>query len=115
MTGDNNTDLTGLIEAFHLMWDHFPGPSSLVHKTKKVIAANPACIAMGREPGMYCSRTGSPESHKGCLAAKALAEHRAERIQVEADGTHRAVFWLPVDGFDDYYIHFGVTMDAPQS
>lgn len=101
-----------LVRAFHLMWDHFPGPCSLIHKSKKVIAVNPACKTIGREVGMFCVNTGNPENHKGCLSGKALAEHKAQRRQVAYDGVQRAVFWLPVDGHDDYYLHFSVGFEA---
>lgn len=103
-----------LIAAFHLMWDHFPGPCSLIHKSKRVVAVNQASKDMGRNVGMRCIETGAPENHKGCLAAQALTERRAQRIQVDAHGTLRVVFWLPVDGYDDYYTHFSIRVDSKE-
>ena len=44
-----------LIEAFHLMFDHFPEGVQLAHKSKRVVALNPACEAMGRKIGMICA------------------------------------------------------------
>jgi hypothetical protein len=29
-----------VIEEFHLIWDHFPEPVTLVHKSREVIAVN---------------------------------------------------------------------------
>lgn len=61
-----------LEKAFHLMWDHFPEPVSLIHKSKCVVAVNPACSSIGRTVGSICIKHGKPEAHKGCLALKAL-------------------------------------------
>lgn len=107
---DNNaeTALNGLIDAFHLMWDHYPAPCTLVHRSREVIAVNPACREIGREPGMDCSRHGPAENHRGCLADKAVAEHKAYRARKVANGSERIAFWLPIDGFADYYVHFSV-------
>ena len=41
-----------LIEAFHLMFDHFPEGVQLAHKSKRVVALNAACKSLGREVGM---------------------------------------------------------------
>ena len=35
-----------LIEAFHLMFDHFPEGVQLAHKSKRVVALNAACKAL---------------------------------------------------------------------
>lgn len=79
-----------LIEAFHLMYDHFPEPASLVHKSRLVMAVNPACQIIGRAPGMVCARQGAAEAHRGCLAGEAVRLHRARhkkiRIPVPASG-----------------------------
>jgi len=105
-----------LIEAFHLMYDHFPEPATLVHKSRRVMAVNPACKIIGREPGMICARQGSAAAHKGCLAGEAVKSHQAKfrKIIIEApDRRSITAFWLPVDGHPDFYIHFavGATMD----
>lgn len=110
MTGEIHVD-EKLIEAFHLMYDHYPEPATLVHKTKRVVAVNPPCAAIGREVGMNCAKHGPAEAHKGCLAAKAVKEQKA---QWKMSGTlmpwgrEYVVFWLPVHGYPDFYIHFGV-------
>lgn len=111
MQEEHNQERALLAESFRLMWDHFPGPCSLVHKSREVIAANPAARAMGREVGMICSKHGPPELHKGCLASKTLSSHEAQQIQMERDGKKNAVFWLPIDGHDDYYLHFAIGME----
>lgn len=63
-----NTELQvdeALIRAFHLMYDHFPEPAQLTHKSKQIVALNPACKAIGREVGMICIKHGPPEAHAG--------------------------------------------------
>lgn len=98
-----------LIEAFHLMYDHYPEAAQLAHKSKRIVALNPACEAIGRQVGMICAKHGPPEAHKGCLANKAIKEHAAMRTTPTAPVPGQpqyCVFWLPVDGYPDYYIHF---------
>lgn len=97
-----------LVRAFHLMWDHFPAPCSLINKKREVIAVNPATKAIGREVGMICSKHGPPEMHKGCLASDALNSHETKQLQAERGGKKITVFWLPIDGYDEYYVHFAV-------
>lgn len=108
MQEEHDPGRSQLIQAFHLMWDHLPAPCSLVNKGKEVIAVNPAAKAFGREVGMICSKHGPPELHKGCLAAKALSSHETQQIYSERDGKKFTVFWMPIDGYDEYYIHFAV-------
>lgn len=100
-----------LIEAFHLMYDHFPEAAQLVHKSKRIVALNPACKAIGREGGMICARHGPPEAHNGCLADKTVKSHSAAwktGPKTTSDGREPIIFWLPVDGYPDFYIHFAV-------
>ena len=99
-----------LVSAFHMMWDSFPGVCSLIHKSRTIVAANPASRGIGREPGTICAQNGPPENHKGCLAAKVLASGQPQRIVTERGGSKYAVFWLPIENHDDYYIHFAVGM-----
>ena len=98
-----------LVEAFHLMFDCYPEAAQLTHKSKKIVALNPACEAFGRQVGMICIKHGSPESHKGCLANKAIKEQIYKRnlhlAEIPAKREY-SVFWLPVPGHPDFYIHF---------
>ena len=87
-----------LIEAFHLMFDHFPEGVQLAHKSKRVVALNAACKSLGREVGMICAQHGAPEAHKGCLAAQAVKEGQAKWRTAEPagpGGRKAVVFWLP--------------------
>jgi hypothetical protein len=98
-----------LVEAFHLMFDHFPEGAQLAHKSKRVVAVNPACKAMGRDVGMICAEHGPPEGHTGCLAAEAVKKQRATYKKSDVSGGREStIFWLPVNGYPDFYIHFGV-------
>lgn len=100
-----------LLEAFHLMYDHFPEPVMLSHKSRLVMAANPVCVKMGRKPGMICAKLGTGLIHKGCQAAKTVAEHKAVYKMAGARnawGEDFISFWLPIDGYPDFYVHFAV-------
>ncbi len=100
-----NTD-PKLLEAFELMWGHYPASAMLIHKSRLIVAANAVCRAGGREPGSVCAKWGDPEAHKGCLAGKALAEQKAQSRIVSSGGVARKSYWLPVAGYHDYYVHF---------
>jgi hypothetical protein len=100
-----------LIEAFHLMFDHFPEGAQLTHKSKRIMALNPACKAAGKEVGMVCARHGPPEAHRGCLANKAMKSQKTTwvtRPKTIPDGQEPVAFWLPVAGYPDFFIHFAV-------
>ena len=96
-----------LVEAFTLMWSTYPCPASLVHKSKTIIAVNEACRLGGREPGMNCAKWDSPFKHKGCLANKTLEEQRAMYKEIRTDKDISRIYWLPVPGYPDFYVHFG--------
>lgn len=96
-----------VIEAFHLMYDNFPEPAQLAHKSKRIVALNPASEAIGRRPGMICAKHGPPEAHTGCLAVKAVKEQETKWvIKEDPAGQKFAVLWLPVAGHPDFFIHF---------
>lgn len=109
----DKAELQQLISAFHLMWDNFPEPVCMTHKSFEVVAVNPACKLINREPGMICIKQGSPEAHKGCLAQKALKEQKTEYVRKESNGVETLTYWLTIDGYPDYFIHLGtrVTID----
>lgn len=96
-----------VIEAFELMWGHFPEPTSLVHKSREVIAVNAACKSIGLEKGMNCATRG-PEPHKGCLANQALKTQQPVYTKIKIGERDIISYWLPVDGYPEYFVHFGV-------
>lgn len=95
-----------LVEAFNLMWGNYPGPASLVHKSRKIIAVNDACRKGGREPGMNCSKWGTPELHKGCLANRTLKEQIPLYKESCSENSMKRIYWLPINGYPEYYVHF---------
>ncbi len=98
-----------VLNAFHLMWGNFPEGVSLVHKSKQVMAVNKAMEKMGVvRPGMNCAKVGSPEVHKGCLANKALASGEAAFVPLPLPGRDAVSFWIPLDGYPDFFLHFSV-------
>lgn len=97
---------TRLIEAFHLMWGAYPGPASLIHKSRIIIAVNKAGLEAGRKPGMICVRIGSPFIHRGCLADRTLNEGEPFYKESRTKEGVKRIYWLPLSGYPDYYIHF---------
>ena len=97
-----------VLDAFQLMWGNFPEPASLVHKSREVMAANSALQKLGLTPGMNCAQFGDPAAHKGCLAAQALASGKAMYSFSSNDGKDAIGFWLPLEGYPEYFVHFGV-------
>lgn len=97
-----------VIEAFQLMWGNFPEPATLVHKSREVIAVNSACASIGRVKGMNCATHGAPEAHKGCLANQALASQQPLFKKGKNGEKEFIAYWLPVDGYPDLFVHFGV-------
>lgn len=97
-----------VIEAFHLMYDHYPESVMLIHKNREIIAVNPAGASIGREPGMRCAQLQPKISHIGCRADEAI--HTGEMTYRKKSGTNGDVisFWLPIDGYPDCLIHFSV-------
>lgn len=111
-----------MIKAFDVMWGNFPESVTLVHKSKEIVALNAACRALGREKGMFCSKLGSPEAHKGCLANRALAAGKPMFKRIVSETRQLIAYWLPLEAYPDFYIHFSVNYvggtvvdyDAPQ-
>ena len=100
-----------MLAAFHLMYDNFPESAMLIHKSKTIVAINPAAKKNGREVGTACGKNNTPESHQGCLALKALSLQKPMYRVLQApsviDGEFLA-FWLPLDDYADFYVHFTV-------
>jgi hypothetical protein len=98
-----------LLQAFHLMYDQYPEPVQLTHKSRRILAVNPAAKSVGKDVCLYCSKIGPPEGHKICQANKALKERKSAWVYVDrtAGGGNKFVtFWLPIEGYPDLYIHF---------
>ena len=55
-----------VIDAFHLMWDGFPEPVQLNHKSRRIMAVNKAAAAMGLAPNLFCNKLGH-QSNTGAV------------------------------------------------
>lgn len=97
-----------VIEAFHLMWDNFPESVMLLNKEREIIASNKAGQDLGRIPGMKCSSIQPLASHQGCKANEALRTHEYTYRKRKGNLGDVVSFWLPIDGYPDYLIHFSV-------
>ncbi|MDR1702786.1 MAG: hypothetical protein LBR56_08410 [Sporomusaceae bacterium] len=100
-----------VIEAFKLMWGNFPEPVILAHKTREIMAVNKACAKIGRAAGMNCAKIGSPEDHQGCRGNEALATGQAAVAKANVGGKEMLAYWLPLDGYPEYFVHFAVVPD----
>ena len=94
-----------IIEAFHMMWDNFPGSVRLIHKNRTVLAVNEIARSMGFEVGVACIKIGPPESHKDCKANLALST-KAGQVLKSGEGKFR--YWLPVKDCDEVYVHLTI-------
>ena len=103
----NNTEYEGLIQAFHLTWDAFPGVARLIDKRNNVLAVNKSAEAAGFAVGQVCAKMGTPESRKGCRKALALSSQTA---QVDRPIENKIRAWIPIDGYPDLVIHFSVVL-----
>jgi hypothetical protein len=90
------------------MWDNFPEPVTLVHKSREVAAVNKGNDHY-REPGVICAGTGG-EPHTGCRADEALKSGKAAVSPSHSDieDKERITYWIPLDGYPDYFIHFSI-------
>ncbi|MCR5814426.1 MAG: hypothetical protein K6G15_08040 [Desulfovibrio sp.] len=97
-----------VLDAFHLMWDSFPEPVQLTHKSRKILAVNKAAARFGLSPGLFCNQLGKPEQHKGCKANLCLSTGTPQYVSVQKEQREVIAFWLPIEGFEDFFVHFGV-------
>jgi hypothetical protein len=98
-----------IIEAFHMMWDSFPGSVRLIHKNRTVLASNEIAHNIGFEEGVTCIKVGPPEIHRGCKANISLS---TKTPQVSKSGEGKLRYWIPVKDCDDVYIHFTIDTTA---
>jgi hypothetical protein len=97
-----------LINSFHLMWDNYPEFAILLHKDKVIVSVNKEGEKLGLVVGAKCESCLPAEVHRECKVGEVIKTHRwARRIrQDENEGVIH--FWVPIDGYDDYLIHFQV-------
>ena len=97
-----------IIDAFHLMWDSFPEPVRLIEKSRTILAVNKASEKDGSQVGTTCSSKPPLEAHKICKANAALAAQEYRYIKWKGESRDVISFWLPIDGYPEYFIHFSV-------
>ncbi len=104
-----------VINAFNMMWDPFPEPVMLVHKSRTILAVNAAAQAAGVPVGVKCSSLNPENKTDGhcrqCRALEALRSNSALEKFTVASGRHVKGYWLPLKDVSDVYIHFGVTLN----
>ncbi|MDL2306463.1 hypothetical protein LJC48_00330 [Desulfovibrio sp. OttesenSCG-928-C06] len=99
-----------VIDAFHLMWSKFPGPVTLVHRSRMIMAANPVAVSIGRNPGIKCSQIPPASAHAGCLADKTLDEGLAKLKLMITPEYQRMAYWVPIEGHPEYFLHFSTAL-----
>lgn len=94
------------------MWGLFPEPVFLIQKDRTILAVNQLAGKMGIPVGIRCSslnvecETGHACKH--CQANKALDSHQAIMERSNKNGVKIFGYWIPVEGTDDLYVHFGI-------
>lgn len=63
---------------------------------------NEVAAKFGLAKGIKCSTLGSPESHKGCLANKALATKQATYVKAMYGEREVVSYWLPLAGQPEF-------------
>lgn len=92
-----------LIDAFHALWDNFPGMVRLIDDKHTVLAANPVAEGKGFVPGASCIKVGDPDIHRDC---KHGAMFRSGTVQTDIVLEDRIRGWVPVAGYENVCVHF---------
>ena len=100
-----------LIEAFDMMWGHYPEAVRLIHRSFRVVAGNEAYLKAGGPVGVQCN-VGDPAFHRGCQAQNALKTQETKILSNEMAGLRSDSYWVPVKGAEDYYVHFTNGLNA---
>ncbi len=112
-----NSDVSNeTIEAFHLMWYHFPQVVLLLKKTRVIVAANKVAEAAGFLPGAKCFQVlKSTKIHPDCKANEALEKGVTKRSVAYLKDINRIrdTYWIPILTEKDLYVHFAVYVKLP--
>ena len=93
---------------FHMFWDNFPTPVTLVYKDRTIVEANKAALEQGCPVGMKCVDQGEKKHHAGCRANIALRDKIGMREVGYFLGKVIDGYWIPLAGVEDLYVHFGI-------
>ena len=103
-----------VIEAFNLMWGPFPEPVMLIQKDRTILAVNQAAQAYKFTAGSKCSSLNpenAPDTRcKHCKALVALHKGQPVSAYSERGGKHMKGYWMPLQGVEDVYVHFGINI-----
>ncbi len=94
-----------LIDAFKAMWGNYHEPTRLIHRSFRVVAGNATYLSTGGQVGGKCNAT-NPELHKGCRAIECLKTRKTTCKTSDMNGVRWDSYWVPVEGSEDYYVHF---------
>jgi hypothetical protein len=97
-----------IIEAFYLTWNSFPEPVMLVERNRTILALNRAAEKEGRQIGIKCSSMPPLERHSGCKANAALSTKECQYAKWKGNFGDVITYWMPIDEYPDYFIHFSV-------
>jgi len=103
---DNNE---AIIKSFEQMWGNYPELVVLLSKKHVIVAVNKAGREYGVVPGINCFTLNNTDRMcKGCKAPMMRKEGKAQR-HVTYDSKIGVVngYWIPVEGSDGLYVHFG--------
>lgn len=103
---DKSVNENDLIAAFDLMWGKYPEPVRLINNKFIIVAANESYKALGGTAGMRCNTLGTPELHHGCKAIESLNSQETQILTSDKSGVKWTTYWIPVNGYPDYFIHF---------
>ncbi len=104
------------VKCFKIMWGKFPIPAMLLHKDRTVVALNGAYPpASSNFVGKKCfEMTRGSKVCPHCEANEAVAENKG-RHAISYNWPLqqlRDCYWVPLDGYPDLYVHFGVDITA---
>ena len=102
-----------VLSAFNMMWDLFPEPVMLLHRNRAILATNSLARGMGVPLGIKCHQLNPEAGGDHCQACKANAALNSGKAVVETSeqaGRPIQGYWVPVQGHEDLYLHFGIGM-----
>lgn len=99
-----------LIDAFHALWDSFPGMARLINDKHMVLASNPVAESKGFVAGANCAKVGDPVIHRGCKHAAMFRNGTAQADVVLEDRTRG---WVPIADRKDVCVHFALPIPKP--
>ncbi len=93
-----------------MMWGLYPEPVMLIHVSREIVAVNNCAEKLGITPGIKCHTLyPSDKPCPGCMANKALKSREAIRKCGYSERTKQVLdgYWIPVNGAEGLYVHFG--------